>query len=227
MRNNLNKLQSIIFGRFLKIYRVTDNGLSWKSHNRTISRLPHLTAPSSVTEGIGFQWRCVRDVWMTLPVFLIADLNRCKFHNLPRTSGAGRDGAPSPSPLRFQPRWSPCGSSRVAWRALASPSRSLYCHRRERTITPRLDLACFYIMLCALWCVHYLLQRSWRVQTILLHIINSVWSIIQDSVMSYMVQKCRITTAHFNYLLTTWPRSLSMLCQRASLCPEETQEDKH
>lgn len=30
-----------------------------------------------------------------------------------------------------------------------------------------------------------------------------------------------------NYLLTTWPRSLSMPCQKASLCPAETQEYKH
>lgn len=42
-----------------------------------------------------------------------------------------------------------------------------------------------------------------------------------------MVQICGITTANFNYPLTTWPRSLSMLCRRASLCPAETQEDKH
>ena len=45
--------------------------------------------------------------------------------------------------------------------------------------------------------------------------------------MSWMMQICGITTAEFNYPLTTWPRSLSMLCQRASLCPAETQEEKH
>lgn len=36
---------------------------------------------------------------------------------------------------------------------------------------------------------------------------------------------CNTTTA-CNYLLTTWPRSPSMPCQRASLCPAEEQEDK-
>lgn len=45
--------------------------------------------------------------------------------------------------------------------------------------------------------------------------------------MSSMVHIYSITTARFNYPLTTWPRSLSKLCQRASLCPAETQEDKH
>lgn len=45
--------------------------------------------------------------------------------------------------------------------------------------------------------------------------------------MSHTVHIYSFTAAHFNYPLTTWPRSLSMLCQRASLCPAETREDKH
>ncbi len=51
----------------------------------------------------------------------------------------------------------------------------------------------------------------------------TVFDSLNSTLMSYMVQ----ITANFNYPLTTWPRSLSMLCQRASLCPAETQEDKH
>lgn len=42
-----------------------------------------------------------------------------------------------------------------------------------------------------------------------------------------MVHIYSFATARFNHPLTTWPRSLSMLCQRASLCPAETREDKH
>lgn len=35
------------------------------------------------------------------------------------------------------------------------------------------------------------------------------------------------TTAHLSYPLTTWLRSPSTLCQRASLCPAETQKNKN
>lgn len=58
----------------------------------------------------------------------------------PRTSAAGRTAAPSPSPRRSQPRLSPCGSSRGAWRAPSSPSRSWFYVRKKREVrTPPPD----------------------------------------------------------------------------------------
>lgn len=78
------------------------------------------------------------------------------FYNVPRTSGAGRDAAPSPSPRRSQPRWSQCGSSHVAWRALVSPSRSLYWHRGKDYYWPCLFLnnACRFVFhnVCKQYC---------------------------------------------------------------------------
>lgn len=46
----------------------------------------------------------------------------------PHTSVAGRISSPSPSPLRFPPRWFPSWSSRAVVHALSSPSLS-WCYR--------------------------------------------------------------------------------------------------
>lgn len=45
----------------------------------------------------------------------------------PHTSAAGRISSPSPSPLRFPPRWFPSWSSRAVVHALSSPSLSWCC----------------------------------------------------------------------------------------------------
>lgn len=86
------------------------------------------------------------------------NVQKLHFYYQPRTSGAGRAGAPSPSPLRFQPQWSRCGSSHVAWHALVSPSRSLYWHRKEDN---HWLSVCFYniqVNLCSRTCA--ILQHS-------------------------------------------------------------------
>lgn len=128
----------------------------------------------------------------TSKIQLAPDVNEVtgSFHYLPHTSGAERDAAPSPSPQRFQPRWSRCGSSRAAWRALASPSLSLYWYSREdkslngcTSLLHVSNFVCRFVFHNVL-CVQKLLQPSWRVQAKLVHIPSSVWSIIQYTIMS-------------------------------------------
>lgn len=92
--------------------------------------------------------------------------------------------------------------------------------RRGRLSNVSFFISCMFVIL---QCVQHLLEGTKYIaahnKQCLIHY-SALYNELDGANMQYYNSK-------FNYPLTTWPRSLSMLCRRASLCPAETEEEKH